>query len=691
MRETVSKQWNDVARPFLWSNMRIGMPGSFETLLEDIADEEENDVEASAPVFERQSRSRRPISNPYFLTPPGSRETSPMGARKPSPIREASPLGLRQPSPMRGLSFAESFGAALSKLFLSAKRTQADRAAGPVISIDSAVQRFRKEASNPGLFIRQISFAQFRTHGMFRTIREGSQQRFVTPGRMLRLLRGTRAHGDLVSGKVRADHKYVVPEDASLDDLRGRMSSLGLTEYMDSSLTKDVLEELLLRGGVLVEEDNGEGRSIRKLSGSSVALNTTPLEAIDFCGCVSRKFLDGLDELIDEYELGPMTTVRPGSATKRSSRTYFPHCKRLGFFDASSIKPDALTAFVTSFPNLTHLDLAKTRPSPALLTALAETRGMQLQCLSLARCRGLTGASILRLLCGTPEEVASGVIPKHLVTAKLRDLSLNGDEANMTPLSREEMATFLSSAPCLRSGKLRALDISSCPLDDELIMYMPPSTLDNDGQLLILGLGCCRALTIEGVARFMAERASTVEVLDLTASCAPAGMFGQGNRGGRRAFLNVLILHTHLIKPITTGTLGDDFNVRTRKTNLRVIELEENCYTALQAGSKPWQIIYGKGQRGWYVHTGVTGSYLHGKRVLRPLDENEEEHKALVRLAAKDATVAADVGWNPRKMEILGGLGALGRENGLYAFRESPFESLLTYTEIWQYLDAFQV
>lgn len=50
---------------------------------------------------------------------------------------------------------------------------------------------------NPGLFIRSLSFEKFRTSGLGRSIGEGSQHRFVTPTRVLKMLQGTRPVGSL--------------------------------------------------------------------------------------------------------------------------------------------------------------------------------------------------------------------------------------------------------------------------------------------------------------------------------------------------------------------------------------------------------------------------------------------------------------------------------------------------------------
>lgn len=67
----------------------------------------------------------------------------------------------------------------------------------------------RKPAENPGLLIRQLSFEKFRTAGMRRTMGEGSNERFITPARLLKLLQGTRRPGTLVDDATKAPESII--------------------------------------------------------------------------------------------------------------------------------------------------------------------------------------------------------------------------------------------------------------------------------------------------------------------------------------------------------------------------------------------------------------------------------------------------------------------------------------------------
>ncbi|CAH7687477.1 hypothetical protein PPACK8108_LOCUS22265 [Phakopsora pachyrhizi] len=111
---------------------------------------------------------------------------------------------------------------------------------------------------NPAPYITSISFSKYRSHGMRRSIGEGHQARFVTPERLNRLLKSTRSRYsgltdvDLMeAGEGRRNEwsPHVLIR-------RGKLEAVGFSEYMDSAISKEVLDEILLRGGVEVEYEN---------------------------------------------------------------------------------------------------------------------------------------------------------------------------------------------------------------------------------------------------------------------------------------------------------------------------------------------------------------------------------------------------------------------------------------------------
>ncbi|KAM0790924.1 hypothetical protein ACM66B_004231 [Microbotryomycetes sp. NB124-2] len=122
---------------------------------------------------------------------------------------------------------------------------------------------------SPLLYTKQISFSRFRTAGMSRSVRQGSHERFVTPSRLLTLLRGTRlGKGSLLKPSLNEDDDALsVLTDSATDDedelgpkpkQKGKLEAVGFTEFMDSALTRAVLDELLFRGGYLAEYEELE-------------------------------------------------------------------------------------------------------------------------------------------------------------------------------------------------------------------------------------------------------------------------------------------------------------------------------------------------------------------------------------------------------------------------------------------------
>lgn len=314
-------------------------------------------------------------------------------------------------------------------------------------------------------------------------------------------------------------------------------------------------------------------------------------------------------------------------ATRKLRRIYFPHLRRLGL--SSSLLPTPLlTSLVLSFPYLTHLDLSSTLTSPVLLKQLALAgqsgpggRSMRLLALSLARCRLATGEAIVGLLCGDcppftsmtdaylgedaeEQSWGSGEVAMDLV-----DLSLYGDGTYPSPLSGPELRLILTVSPAFTSGRLRTLDLSSTPLTDRFLADHFPV----QPQLIELGLSNCRGITIKGVATLLLDKTPGVEVLTLSGSCppppTPALMFPTS--GGRRTTttigpnLSVMELHIALlgrvasINPSSGDPIQASRDLEGRRTNLRVVELDDKTLGAVQGGAGDWKVIWGKGRRGW--------------------------------------------------------------------------------------------
>lgn len=194
----------EAAQPYLYRHVRIEAPRAFESLLETIAETE----------FEEEERTgRRPTQPTYgVLTPPRSRTSS----RSPTRARQ----GDRYPSiddainRLRVVDSRDSGSDMSASAFCS--KAKAYPRPGRTSSAGSRAV-VRPSDRLPGLWIERLTFSSFRTIGMRRTIREGSQQRFVTTNRVLRLLQGTRGIGILsTDGSSTLDAEY----DLEVDEVR---------------------------------------------------------------------------------------------------------------------------------------------------------------------------------------------------------------------------------------------------------------------------------------------------------------------------------------------------------------------------------------------------------------------------------------------------------------------------------------
>ncbi|KAG6917010.1 hypothetical protein DXG01_004275 [Tephrocybe rancida] len=653
----VNHAWYEAAKPWLWTKVEVRLPVTWLSLVEEIAwdyDEEtvdmvmENTIKAAAKAAV-SSRSASSRSADELCLEKSIMETF-VGPDSSIAPELLSPAVSRDPSPRRLRPKSKS--PARWKLIRSISNAIQD----VLEQRDPGVYVPTPSDPRPGRFIRHLDFNHFRTIGMRRSIDEGVHSRFVT--------------GDRVEAVLKEMPNLAV---------------FGATEYMDGALTLPVLKELFLRGA----PSRGRGRPAR---GRGLMFDNhdndheeedrerrrecRDLEAVDLTGCVSAVFVNALMEFVNTHllpqadaEASDVEVDSNDHVSRRSRGVRFleepliiPGLQRLGLRGVKSVVPCILAPFVLAFPSLTHLDLSGTRVTPDILFALGESPTVRLQSLALARCVKLTSSSIKTFLVDSE------------VTSQLTELNLYGDATFATNLVESDLREILTKAPCLTSGMLVYLDISSAPLTRDLLKLFRPQP-----KLRSLGFSHIPNLELKAISEFIKATAPKIEILTLVGTspeldCGLRPVAAGAQRGPARQ--SSVALHTHLIRPLCTPPFSFSLSSPASAapalppTHLRVVELSTPLLGGLGAGAGAWRIIRSKGGRGWYVDTASgwvaqLGSGL-GSVLRRDLEPEHPFRIEMEKLSKANGNVTSGVGWHARKMEILHGHGMLGREDGLY-------------------------
>ncbi|KAK0235855.1 hypothetical protein EDD85DRAFT_838338 [Armillaria nabsnona] len=639
----VNHDWYDAAKPWLWRKLEVRLPRSWLSLVDEIA--WEYDEETVDQVMEKTARA---AAETAVKSGSSSVPTDKEAARK---LQESilysihtpedaispdllSPMASREPSPRRFRHKSKSPARwELVRSISTAIQDVMERQ-------DPAVYIPTPQDTRPGRFIRHLDFNHFRTIGMRRSVEEGVNSRFVT--------------GDRV--------------EAVLKEMPN-LTTFGATEYMDGALTFAVLNELFLRGA----PSRGRGRNSRgrALTDTHDVVDEDrerrrqclDLEAVDLTGCVSAVFVKALTDFVTCHIIPSDTESENGDDASRRSHSEdqmtFPGLQRLGLRGVKSILPDILTPFVLAFSSLTHLDLSGTRVTPELLAELGKSSTVRLNSLALARCVRLTGESIKTFLV------------ESLVSAGITELNLYGDATFGCPLSHKELKAVVSFAPCFVSGELLYLDLSSAPIDEEILQACVSLP-----KLRSFGISHIPDLRLDAIANFLQAKASKVEVLTLigTSPELDCGMRpGSGENGAPRGSSrqSCIALHSYIIRPLCSAPFSFSLTVpsgsRPPPTRLRVVELSTAMLCGLGAGAGSWRTVRSKGGRGWYVDTASGWVAQSGDSQLRrDLEPKHSLRVELEKLSEANGNVSSGVGWHARKMEILHGYGMLGREDGLY-------------------------
>ncbi|OWZ65495.1 hypothetical protein AYX14_06199 [Cryptococcus neoformans] len=586
----------------------------------------------------------------------------------------------------------------------------------------------------PGPYIRHLNFTNFRTIGSRRSQEEAVRGRFVTAGRL--------------EGVIKNAPNLV---------------SLCMTEYVDSSLSYPVIEEIFFRGSRRPRYHSPSLTRTRSLSvGQPPSVTSTahdqldpprpeyvpyedetedqkwnrramftPLEALDLTGCVSQAFTEAMqkfyntwlapeDETEDEEEergrgrwRGRGKRAHSPDATEDDSDTHshsvsrdrqshrrpprFRAMRRLCLRMCTSLDSQIIASLVWSFPCLTHLDLSNTRVPDELLNYLTDhcPRAFRLTSLSLARCPRLNSYAVVDFLCRSP------------AVRDLVDLNLYVNPTQGKAIESDALMRLITEAPCIRSGRLRYLDLSSAKFTPA---HLAADVFPPQPSLISLGLSHIPTLGLTPIADFMLSVAFNVEILTLVGTATTSSL-----DPSRSPLQITLELHSRLINPLTTIPFslaslylspgsGTPANLNPGPTRLRVIELIGPIRRSIAPdGNGEWKVVKSKGSRGWYVDQSAGWRRVHPPpspspsspsplspaseggameegdteaqwEFVRHLPKAHPRRAWLNKLSEASGRVGSNVGWHSRKMEVVRGMGMMGREEGMAGAGAFAFE-----------------
>ncbi|EIW72792.1 hypothetical protein TREMEDRAFT_67058 [Tremella mesenterica DSM 1558] len=487
---------------------------------------------------------------------------------------------------------------------------------------------------SPGPYIRHLTFINFRTIGSRRSQEEAVRGRYVTAGRL--------------EGVIKNAPNLV---------------SLCMTEYVDSSLTYPVVEELFFRGYHSPSSHRrrsvSQNRSLSRVRSHSIGPPPsstsdqvdpprpvyvpyeeendvekwcrralfTPLQALDLTGCVSRAFTDAMGEFYDTW-LDDLDEDEPeqhsrdrGRARYRSGLENMSETETEDEELSMSINQLSTQRRAPRFTSLQRLSLrACTSLDPLLLHSLvlcfpnlthldlSNTRvpSALLSSLTDSPPKGMKLISLSLARCPRldPYLIVQMIVRSPAMT-DLVDLNLFVNPTQGNAISSEDLTILLSQSPCFTSGKLRYLDLSSSCFTPH---HLTPEIFPPQPSLVSLGLSHIPTLPLKPIAQFLLQQARNVEILSLT------GTANETSLGPMATPLMITLeLHMRLINPctqvpFTLGSLTEPLDKLKKReeglTRLRVIELNRRVGMGVEEiGNTEWKIIWSKGGRGWYVDT----------------------------------------------------------------------------------------
>jgi len=312
-----------------------------------------------------------------------------------------------------------------------------------------------------------------------------------------------------------------------------------------------------------------------------------------------------------------------------------PRLKRISLFAARSMpmpivwgrKNDDTLVIPTISTKLTHFDLFGTGIHDIFITVINEqTERGSVVALNIGMCP-LSPPCLLDIFVENPH---------GFIDLKQLNLWTTAHPSRKTTLARV-IRTFFDKSPIFRTGQLEWLDISGADVTPQDL-----SLLQNQPRLKSLGLSFCPKLDLNSLVDTIRLKMPNLEILTLVDSC-------RGELDDEaKAFSNLLKKLIDRLQPVAPWEPDLPCGVsESYRSKLRVVEINNS---AVFSESGSWTTV-SNNSRYWIVDEA---------RMWKNRDGDAKEESIVNYFQRK----GFEIGWHPRKMEVMKGLGFFGRERG---------------------------
>ncbi|PRP76177.1 hypothetical protein PROFUN_15338 [Planoprotostelium fungivorum] len=233
--------------------------------------------------------------------------------------------------------------------------------------------------------------------------------------------------------------------------------------------------------------------------------------------------------------------------------------------------------------------------------------------------------------------------PIGLRGLKQLNLWMYGSSIHRPNLSRV-ITQLITKSPIFTSGQLEWLDVSGADVSREDLQLFHPLP-----KLRSLGLSFSPRINFADVLDFLRMKAPNVEVIALVCSCEDRDHISEDHSHSVLSELFDQLLKR--LEPVAPWE--EDISCGVEKSayrsKLRVVELSR---TTIMQSSYPypkcWTPVHGR-TRSWVVDDSRMWKSRYGREESIP---------------SYFARIGCEIGWHPRKMEVLRGEGFFGRDNG---------------------------